>query len=38
MSEHRIVVPNSINSFIVDEMRERLGKGITVRIAFGATV
>lgn len=35
MSARRIVIPNSVDSFIVDEMRQRLDEGQTVRIAFG---
>lgn len=35
MDRSRIVIANSVNSFIVDEMRQRLAEGHTVRIAFG---
>lgn len=35
MSDRQIVFPNSIDSFIIDEMCQRLAEGLTVRISFG---
>ena len=35
MPERRIVIPNSVNSYIVDEMLRHLNEGDDVRIAFG---
>lgn len=35
MSAKRLILPNDANSFIVDELKERLDNGITVTIAFG---
>lgn len=35
MNNKRLILPNSANSFIVEEMRQRLGEGHTVTIAFG---
>lgn len=35
MSSKRLIIPNDANDFIVAELKERLGQGITVTIAFG---
>ena len=35
LHNHIITLPNSADSFIVDEIRDRLAQGHTVRIAFG---
>ena len=31
------MIPNEADSFIVDEMKERLAQGLTVTIAFGGS-
>lgn len=37
MDSRRIVIPNSAKNFVVEEMRDRLSRGLTVRIAFGGS-
>lgn len=37
MNRKRILLPNSVNSFVVEELHARLQQGYTVRIAFGGT-
>ncbi len=37
MDSHRIIIPNNAESFVVEEMRDRLSQGLTVRISFGGS-
>jgi len=35
MTSHRLILPNDVNNFVIEEMMARLAQGITVTIAFG---
>lgn len=35
MTSQRLILPNDVNGFVIEEMMDRLASGITVTIAFG---